>query len=535
MREEGSELGAEPGWIVRERDLDAAVDAVGPQGETALRVVVKLDRPSRLDCSHVPGNRVARQPVRPGPCQVAPRRALGADRQHVAGRVVAEERLRAGGRDGEGDVGAVAHAPVPVVLVPALVDGGFDLVASGRQGAGGEAVAPVALRILQPGTQARGPPVVDAPEEVLIAAGRGDDRGVAAARHPVRLVVVVELDRPGLRQRERDVGAVTGGVGAVVLGPSVVQGGLVFPAPRGDVEAPLPYAVIGVEAEMRGIATGLPVCRAAHLRLEAARDRDARRLRSRPGRGHAQDVAGRIVGEHHLRAGGGDGEWNVGSVARTARAVVLVPALANGGLDLVAARGKSGGKAVDPIAVEVLQPRPQARRVPIARAAEQVLVAAGGGSDDRPAVVGDPMRVVAVVEPDRGRLAERQGDVGSVARRVGAVVLVPTVVEGRLVLPVPGGDVEGRPPHSAGGVGQVRRGAVGLPVPRAAQLGLEASRDRDRARRRRVGGASRHGPQEHEREGRGAGSSRGRRRENGGHHGGLLLPCAPGRETMNPC
>src|SRR5204863_213265 len=115
-----------------------------------------------------------------------------------------------------------------VVLVPALVDGDLDLVVPGREGAAGEAVGSIALRILQPRAQARGIPIARTPEEALVVAGSGGDRGVAVARDPVRVVVVVELDRAVGGDGQGDVRAVGAGVRAVVLSPTVVEGGLVI-------------------------------------------------------------------------------------------------------------------------------------------------------------------------------------------------------------------------------------------------------------------------------------------------------------------
>src|SRR6185312_3646453 len=95
--------------------------------------------------------------------------------------------------------------------------------------------------------------------------------------HPVRRVIVIELDRRGGGEVEADVAAVRRGVGAVVLVPRVVDGGLVLPGAGRDVERPLPDAVL--DGEMRVGAVRLPVARASQLGLEAPGDGDTVRLR----------------------------------------------------------------------------------------------------------------------------------------------------------------------------------------------------------------------------------------------------------------
>ena len=67
----------------------------------------------------------------------------------------------------------------------------------------------------------------------------------------------------------------------------------------------------------------------------------------------------------------------------------------------------------------------------------------------------------------------------AVRLRVRAVVLVPAVVQRRLVLPVAGGHGERALPDVVGGVeGEVRRGAAGIPVARAAELATGGCRRR---------------------------------------------------------
>src|SRR6185503_12267597 len=124
---------------------------------------------------------------------------------------------------------------------------------------------------------------------------------------------------------------------------------------------------------------------------------------------------------------GGNGERDVRAARHSPRAVVLVPALVDGGLHLVAAGGQARREAVDPVPIGILQPRPQTTRVPITRAAQELLVAAGGGGDHGVDVVGDPVRFVAVVELDGAGRAQRQRDVRPVTGGMRPVVLVPAV------------------------------------------------------------------------------------------------------------
>src|SRR6185312_7114890 len=119
----------------------------------------------------------------------------------------------------------------------------------------------------------------------------------------------------------------------------------------------------------------------------------------------------------------GHGEGDVGAVLDAARAIVLVPALVDGGLHLVAAgRDGRGGECVVAGAGRVLQPGAQAVRLPVSRAAQEVLVAAGRDGDDGVLVAGDPVGAVRVVELDARGGREIQRDVAAVVLRVGAVV-----------------------------------------------------------------------------------------------------------------
>ena len=250
----------------------------------------------------------------------------------------------------------------------------------------------------------------------------------------------------------------------------------------GDAHAGEVAAVVG------GLAVGEPVGDGEVEDL--VHERVAHRVAHEGGvvdrlrRDHAdlQHVGDVVVAERHDVARARHGEGDVGAVPHAAGPVVLVPGLVDRDLGrVVARRQRVGREAADPVAVGVLQPGPQARRVPVGRAAELALEAAGHGRDDRVRVVGDPVRPAVVEERDRGGGRQLDHDVGPVPHGAGAVVLVPGAVEGGLVLPGAGGQGEARLPHAVVGAGgELGGGTVGLPVAGAAQLLLEAAGDGDR-------------------------------------------------------
>ena len=201
--------------------------------------------------------------------------------------------------------------------------------------------------------------------------------------------------------------------------------------------------------------------------------------------GDGGDVGGVIEAERDGLAGGGHRERDV--VRSATGSVALRPALVHRRLPLVGAgRESTRRERVDAVAVDVLQPRAQAVREPVAGAAELVLEAARGGGDLGVDIVGHPVRGVRVVEPHVRRRREGQGDV--VGPAVAAVALGPRAVERRLVLPRPGRQGERPGPHVVAGlVRQARLGALRLPVTRTAELGLEGTGQRDGRRRRCLG------------------------------------------------
>ena len=188
--------------------------------EVVLRAVPRQSLRARSKCESAPGP------------SGAPGRDRGDDRENVRRRVVGEGDLRVVDRDGERDVRPARDAALAVVLVPALVDRDLRLVGARGQRRRLEGVDPVAVGVLEPGAEAARIPVARAAELGLEASGRDRDHRALVVGDPVALVVVVELDARARGEVERDVGAVLLGVEAVVLGPRVVQRGLVLVARR---------------------------------------------------------------------------------------------------------------------------------------------------------------------------------------------------------------------------------------------------------------------------------------------------------------
>ena len=202
-------------------------------------------------------------------------------------------------------------------------------------------------------------------------------------------------------------------------------------------------------------------------------------------RGHGEDVGDRVVGEVELIVGVGLGEGNGSAPGDAALAVVLVPALRDRDLALVAAdRQAVERQAISAVAVEILQPTAQAVGLPVSRATELRLEAPRHGGDDRSDVVGDPVRAVAVVELDGGGGAERERNVRAAEDAAQAVALVPAAVQRGEIFVAPGGQREGALPDPvARVVGEAGRRTGRVPVARATGLRLQRAGDDDRGRR----------------------------------------------------
>ena len=230
--------------------------------------------------------RVARRPqaVLAGEVEMGKRagRALWVghrDSQDMRRGDVAEGDLRMVGRNRERDVRSARDTALAVVLRPILVDRHLRLIGARRKRSRLERVDPVAVRVLEPGTETARVPVARATELRLEAPCSNRDHRALVVGDPVALVVVVELDTGIRGQIERNVRPAQLRVQAVVLRPRVVQRRLVLIGPRRQRERPLPHIVVRVVGEMRHRARRIPVARAAGLRLERTGDRDGRRIR----------------------------------------------------------------------------------------------------------------------------------------------------------------------------------------------------------------------------------------------------------------
>ena len=312
-----------------------ARNAVFVNTETAVRSVVQ----GELLAFAIPGDDAFGHPVSLLLAQVADRAArTEADRENLGVRIEREEHLGDRVVDRERNVRAVLHATVPVVFVPAFVDSDFRLVVALRQ-EGREAVNAVTVRILQPGPEAIGLPVARAADFALEAARHGRDDRVDVVGHPVSAVFVVELDVLGSAETERDIRTVQRCILAVVFVPGVVEGRLVLPVAGRHVERALPHAVIGVEAELRCRAVGLPVARTAQFFLQAAGNRDGGRLGKRRRNVDRQHLRSVVERELHFGDAAWDREGDVRTTGHAVLAVVLGPAFIDRDFRLVVPTG----------------------------------------------------------------------------------------------------------------------------------------------------------------------------------------------------
>lgn len=88
-------------------------------------------------------------------------------------------------------------------------------------------------------------------------------------------------------------------------------------------------------------------------------------------------------------------------------------------------------------------------------------------------VVRDPVGIMSVIELDRGRASQVEGNIGSVGLGVESVVLVPAVVERGFVLPASCGNAEGALPDAIFWIlGEMRVIAARVPIISATQFRL---------------------------------------------------------------
>ena len=197
-----------------------------------------------------------------------------------------------------------------------------------------------------------------------------------------------------------------------------------------------------------------------------------------------ENVRASVVGEHDLLTCGADGERDVGPVLDAAGTIVLRPALVMRHLGFViAGRNRPCRKGIEPVAVRVLQPRAQAIRLPVARATELGLEAAGHRGDDGILIARDPVRRIVIEELDVGCTTEAQRDVAAVACCIGTVILEPVPIDDSLVFPIAGRDIEDALPDAVRRIEvQERRAASRIPVAATTELALETARYRHRRR-----------------------------------------------------
>ena len=143
----------------------------------------------------------------------------------------------------------------------------------------------------------------------------------------------------------------------------------------------------------------------------------------------------------------------------------------------------------DTIAVNVLQPRTQAIRLPVAWAAQFTLKGAGRHSDHGALVTGDPVGFVIIIKFYTGGAGEIERNVSAIGLRVGAVVFGPTVIECRFVRPTAGWYAKAALPDGVVGIiGKFTGDAFGLPIAGATKFTLQTAYQGDAGRVRSVVG-----------------------------------------------
>jgi hypothetical protein len=314
MREPSPQCGREAAGIVRERPgfrARAGDDAGAVERERTVRVGKQRD--GGVD-GHAPGDGVGGEPVRLRLGEVAAD-ASHHDAQVLARGIPLEGDLHVAGRHREGDVGAVLHAALAVVHVPAAIERHLGLVRARGNGAGAEAVDRRAVDVLQPAAEAARIPVAAAADLALEAAGHGGDDRAHVLGDPVGLVVIVERHVARRRDGERDVRPVLLRVQAVVPVPRAVERHLVLERPgHADVEGVAPDVAVRVVREPRHGTGRIPLARAPGGRLIVAGDADRSGHGLRRDDGCVQPQYGECIQQR-------------GADARALRGHVLLPTL----------------------------------------------------------------------------------------------------------------------------------------------------------------------------------------------------------------
>ena len=121
----------------------------------------------------------------------------------------------------------------------------WEQVAAGWERRCFERVDAITIGILEPRAQTIGLPIVGAAQLGLEAAGRDRDHRRLVVGNPVRLMIVVKLDRSaGCRQR--DVGTARDSMETVIFVPGVIERRLVLIIAGWNSECALPDIIAGI-------------------------------------------------------------------------------------------------------------------------------------------------------------------------------------------------------------------------------------------------------------------------------------------------
>src|SRR5690606_9679194 len=127
-----------------------------------------------------------------------------------------------------------------IVYIPAFVDGNFSFVIPGRQAGGAEAVAAIAIRVLQPGAQAGRIPISATTQLGLVTTRYGSDYGVDVVGDPMCVMGIIKLDWTGVGDIQGNIGAAWRCVQAIIFIPGIIQRGFIFVSAGGYIPAGLP-------------------------------------------------------------------------------------------------------------------------------------------------------------------------------------------------------------------------------------------------------------------------------------------------------